>query len=330
MVKKCYNKMIKFSIIIPVYNAARYIGKCIESILNQEYTDFEIFLVDDGSTDDSFSVCCNYAQRDKRLIPISKTNGGPGSARNEGLKNISGDYVCFVDADDEVSSKWLSNYAEYLQKDEIDICFQNFISQNEDGDFNLIYGDFDSIIKDLNLNNPQTFKHFFKKKWILLAATWSKCYRASLIKEHNIIFNDKIKIFEDFLFFIHVLDKSKKISLIKGTGYIYKYTSNSLSRTKDRLQTMLGSCSMVIEDRIWKTNNTLVKSALQIYLESIPISLVNKTLASNHKIQFAKYLVSNKIYVKGLRYIPYNISVKLKAPLLVMLMLDLQNVILKK
>lgn len=322
--------MIKFSIIIPVYNAANYIRRCIESILNQEYTYFEVLLIDDGSTDDSFSVCCNYAQKDKRLIPISKKNGGPGSARNEGLKNISGDYVCFVDSDDEVSSKWLINYARCLEKNEIDICFQNFMIQDKDGEYNIIYGNFDSMIKDINLNNPETFKDFFKKKWILLASTWSKCYKSSLIKNYHIIFNENIKIFEDFLFFIHALDKAKNISLIKGTGYVYKYISNSLSRSNDCLQIMLRSCSTVLDDNIWKTNNLLVKSTLQIYLESLPISLVNKTLTSNHKIIFAKHLVSNKIYVKGLRYIPYNIAITLRAPLLVRLVLDLQNIIFKK
>lgn len=321
--------MIKFSIIIPIYNAREYIGRCIESILNQEYTDFEVILVDDGSVDDSFSICCNYAQRDKRLIPISKANGGPGSARNEGLKNISGDYVCFVDADDEVSSKWLSNYTRFLKKNEIDICFQNFMLQ-KNGNLNLIYGDLDSIIEDLNLNNPQTFKQFFEKKWILLAATWSKCYRASLIKDYNITFNEKIKNFEDFLFFIHALEKAKTISLVKGTGYVYNYVSNSLSRTNDCRQVMLRSCSTVLEDRSWQTNNILVKKALQLFLKSLPISSVNKTLTSNHKKQFAKYLISNKIYVKGLRYIPYNIAITLKTSLLVRLMLNLQNIVLKE
>lgn len=88
------------SIIIPVYNAKIYLKKCLNSLINQTYRNIEILLIDDGSSDESLSVCQRYAEIDSRVKVVHKKNGGVSSARNLGLKHVSGKYVCFVDADD--------------------------------------------------------------------------------------------------------------------------------------------------------------------------------------------------------------------------------------
>lgn len=101
---------IKFSIIIPVYNCETFIEDCIKSILKQEYNNFEIIVVDDGSTDKSLIICQKIATNDNRIHIYHKSNGGVSSARNKGLEHISGDYVLFVDADDMLNSNCLQNY----------------------------------------------------------------------------------------------------------------------------------------------------------------------------------------------------------------------------
>ena len=96
-----------FSVIVPIYNVIDFIHPCIDSILSQNSEDFEVLLVDDGSTDGSAAVCDEYAQKDDRIRVIHKQNGGLVSARNTGIANAKGDYILYVDGDDWVSEKWL-------------------------------------------------------------------------------------------------------------------------------------------------------------------------------------------------------------------------------
>lgn len=98
------------SVVVPIYNVEKYIEKCIDSIINQTYTNLEIILVDDGSPDKCGKICDEYAKRDKRIKVIHKENGGVSSARNIGLDNLNGEYVTFIDADDYISN----NYCEEL------------------------------------------------------------------------------------------------------------------------------------------------------------------------------------------------------------------------
>lgn len=99
----------KISIIVPVYNAERYLHRCIESILAQTFKDFELLLIDDGSKDNSGYICNEYAGKDERVKVWHKENGGVSSARNVGLDNVKGEWVTFVDSDDYISSNYFDN-----------------------------------------------------------------------------------------------------------------------------------------------------------------------------------------------------------------------------
>jgi len=116
--------MVKLSVIIPVYNVEKYIKECLESLLNQSFKEFELIVVDDGSTDNSLSICNEYAIKDKRIVVLHKQNGGVSSARNAALKIIRGDYVTFVDPDDFISlNTYYDNMNYMLLHDDID-CVQ--------------------------------------------------------------------------------------------------------------------------------------------------------------------------------------------------------------
>ena len=104
----------KVSIIVPVYNVEKYLQRCIESILTQTETDFELLLIDDGSKDKSGLICDEYAQKDKRVNVIHKENGGVSSARNLGIEKANGEWMCFIDADDYVRQDFLSDIQQYL------------------------------------------------------------------------------------------------------------------------------------------------------------------------------------------------------------------------
>lgn len=110
------------SIIVPVYNTATFLNRCIDSILTQKYTNFELILIDDGSKDQSGKICGEYAQKDSRIVVIHKPNGGQSSARNAGLNIAKGDYITFVDSDDYISMDCYQNNMEILSRDKsIDI-----------------------------------------------------------------------------------------------------------------------------------------------------------------------------------------------------------------
>lgn len=98
----------KLSIIIPIYNAEQFIRRCIDSILEQTYTDFELLLIDDGSTDDSSRICDVYSENDSRIKVFHKKNGGVSSARNVGLDNANGEWIVFIDSDDAINNQYLS------------------------------------------------------------------------------------------------------------------------------------------------------------------------------------------------------------------------------
>ena len=100
--------MPKVSFIVPVYNAGKYLHRCIDSLMQQSFTDFEVLLVDDGSSDDSGKICNDYAAKDERVKVFRKVNGGVSSARNLGLDNASGEYISFVDADDYLETNAMS------------------------------------------------------------------------------------------------------------------------------------------------------------------------------------------------------------------------------
>ena len=109
------------SIIIPVYNVKLYLDNCIQSVIQQSYTDFECILVDDGSTDGSSEICDQWAEKDNRIIIVHQPNGGVSSARNKGLEQAKGEYICFIDSDDWVDVDYLSAMINNLKEKETDL-----------------------------------------------------------------------------------------------------------------------------------------------------------------------------------------------------------------
>lgn len=136
------------TIIIPVYNVEKYIKECIESILNQDYQNIEILLVDDGSTDTSGSICDGYASKDSRIKVFHKKNGGVGSARNLGLQKLSAEtkYICFIDSDDTISENFISNLYNAVSCNDADIGLTKFVYVNDEHE--IIGRPCDDVIKE--------------------------------------------------------------------------------------------------------------------------------------------------------------------------------------
>ena len=111
----------KISVIVPVYNVEQFLPRCINSILAQTFTDFEVLLINDGSADNSGRICDEYAKKDNRIRLFHKGNGGVSSARNIGLKNVKGELICFIDSDDYLDKKFLQRMVKAMEENDVDL-----------------------------------------------------------------------------------------------------------------------------------------------------------------------------------------------------------------
>lgn len=188
--------MCKISIIVPVYNTEQYLPRSINSVLNQSFTDFEVLLIDDGSTDGSSNICDFYAEKDSRVRVLHKENGGVSSARNLGLDNAKGEWVCFVDSDDELFHDGLQIMVDGVCE-EIDLVMAGY--ENYDFDGNLLY----SIdIRDSRIISADegAMEMYSPRDYRFQGYVWSKLYRLNVIKNRHLCFAEDLIFSEDRLF----------------------------------------------------------------------------------------------------------------------------------
>lgn len=206
----------KISIIVPVYKVEKYIHKCIDSILNQTFKDFELILVDDGSPDNCGKICDEYAKKDNRIIVIHKENGGQATARNIALDIAKGEYIGFVDSDDYIKPDMYEKLYNACSLNNSDISVIGFREINENG--NSIY----EYIPDK--------LYFFDA--LKRAHMWNKLFNKKLFFENNLFFQSG-RYYEDLELFPKLFVKANKISEVKDIGYIYLQREGSTTREKN-------------------------------------------------------------------------------------------------
>ncbi len=199
--------MPTISIIVPVYNTEKYLPRCLDSILSQSFTDFELLLVDDGSTDGSGTVCDKYAVKDNRVRVFHKENGGVSSARNLGLKEAKGSWICFVDSDDELIQNGLQVMADGVSGG---VCmvmsgYQKF----EDGKLQEDTGRLGKKYKILERDKALLLM-YPNQEWVYMGYSWGKLISREEVVGQGISFNEDITIKEDTLFWVTCLCKSNK------------------------------------------------------------------------------------------------------------------------
>ena len=213
------------SIIIPIYNLESHLANCLDSIIAQNNPDFEVIMVNDGSSDDSASICEEYEQKDSRFHLINKNNGGVSSARNLGLKFSKGDWVVFVDGDDVVDKDYLT-----LPKGDIstvDVIEKSYyITKNQKITLSSI------INEEESMDSLDSLKRFYSK-YILInsASLWNKLIRREIIGD--LIFDESKVMGEDFLFFLSVFPRIKKYVRCPLGSYNYIRRESSASGVID-------------------------------------------------------------------------------------------------
>lgn len=202
------------SIIIPVYNATKTLSRCINSILGQSYEDYEIILVDDGSKDDSGDLCDEFAKNDHRIKVIHKNNGGVSNARNTGLNTAIGEWITFVDSDDELCENFFEQVPLYPSIDLI-VCGYECIDT------------YRQTISKVQLQPqeyqtlalPQFFNNHISDK--VLTAPWCKFFRKDIINKENICFRGEISYGEDTVFVAEYMQYIKSLVYSPCIGYRY-------------------------------------------------------------------------------------------------------------
>jgi glycosyltransferase involved in cell wall biosynthesis len=219
-----------FSVIIPIYNVENYLEQCIDSVLSQTYVDFEIILVDDGSSDSCPSICENYARRDNRISVIHKPNGGLSDARNRGLKMAKGEYLIFLDSDDYyLNTNFFSSLYDKISNSSYDILFfkrrKLYESSNRIEKMPSPFGIL--MNKELNVDN---LIYSLSTSDELDASAAMKVVRRSLIIDNNIYFQKNL-FSEDVEWFFRLIKYVRKASVINDIAYCYRIRKESISHS---------------------------------------------------------------------------------------------------
>ena len=244
----------KISVIVPVYNVEKYLPRCIDSILSQTFTDFELLLIDDGSTDESGKICDEYAKKDKRIRVFHQENGGVSATRNLGLEEASAEWICFVDSDDWVEEDCLSAlFYDGCLTSECVVCQSFYVEKElcaEKPYKSRLYPDVilkapfeEQVIMQLVLNDYSVniFAKLFNKK---------------VISEHRIFFCESTSAFEDAVFLHQYFLYIQEIHLRSSVSYHYMQRKGAQSLT-----TKKHSCEewLTTANGLLKTNGQLIK-----------------------------------------------------------------------
>lgn len=205
----------KVSIIVPVYNAEKYIERCLKSILNQTYKNLEIILINDGSTDNSLEILKEYENKYDSIKVYNQKNMGPAVTRNKGIQYVKTKYFMFIDSDDYIDLNYVETFYKTIQNTNYDVVMGGFKKTN---------GEKISFVR--KLNDGEFSKY-------VVTGPVSKIYRTDFIKENNIYFLDT-KCSEDVYFSLSLIHKGAKIKTIDYVGYYYFDNLNSISNTQHK------------------------------------------------------------------------------------------------
>lgn len=222
--------MAKVSVIVPVYNAEKYLNQCVDSILAQTITELECILVDDGSTDSSPAICDEYAARDSRVKVIHKPNGRASSARNAGIRAARGEYIAFVDSDD-----WISpDMYERMLEPGADICLCDYVRFNQDTECPFTQTNVAGGFYNKEQMRKDIYPHLVMDglEYPITISNWALLIRRSVICDNGLRYREDIHISEDSPFGSEVLYCADSFAYLKGQQlYHYRLTEGSVSKS---------------------------------------------------------------------------------------------------
>lgn len=254
----------KVSIIVPIYNCEKYLNKCLESLYKQTYSNIEIILVNDGSTDDSEKICMNYAKKYNNFKYYFKSNSGAADTRNYGLKVATGDYILFVDSDDYIDKNYVEIIYAKLIKNKVDIVVTGLTEVSEDGSVikRVLYSEYDK-----NIFLKEFLNDFINNAYFTCVKT---LFKKEILTQY---FNINLKFGED-IFFAYNLFKNSKICYVANAGYYYVQNNQSITHQYD-----LSYLHKYMDDNFYIYNEILNDNPdLKIVIENRLLTKLNLAL----------------------------------------------------
>ncbi|MEH7225926.1 glycosyltransferase [Bacillus sp. JJ1566] len=287
----------KISIIVPVYKVEAYLRKCIDSILSQSFTDFELILVNDGSPDNCGYICDEYSAKDSRIKVIHKVNGGLSDARNAGIEVAIGEYIGFVDSDDYINEKMYELlYVNAIEhSSEVVICDVKEVNEEEE----LGSSYFEDTFNVENFTNIEALEQIYERKVGLFTFATNKLYKRYLFEELR--FN-KGKIYEDEFILHKILYLSKRVTFIPCELYYYLQRSNSILNSPysmkkfDKVSALKERVDFFYDINQTYLQNKALKSYIDFFIWNYFVAKdelqdVNKEL-KEHKGQFNRQFIN--------------------------------------
>ncbi|MPS73223.1 MAG: glycosyltransferase [Chryseobacterium sp.] len=302
--------MIKFSVIIPVYNVEYYLERCLDSIISQNYIDLDIIVINDGSTDTSPQICDDYAAKDKRIRVIHQPNKGIPGTRNVGLDSAIGEYICFIDSDDYVEKDFFNILNEALADRQDVLSFDYKIVKGE----HIKYIKTDALIVDGKfyteiLSNTASSDFF----WFL----WRRVYRREFVISKNIAFDESVMFGEDTMFNIELFSYSPSYKHI--SQFLYNYCSNPMSlariKYKENLLEKMNNhffARLRIEEKLGRLENRLILNDISKYYLEHALFLLFQNLKNydGDKLEELKQIRQSKFYKFSYKNYKYNLQKK--------------------
>lgn len=245
-------KNFLISVIVPVYNVETYLEKCITSIVKQTYCNLEIILVDDGSQDRCGEICDIWASKDKRIRVIHQENRGLSAARNVGIENSAGEYICFIDSDDYVEPEMLEQLLIAIKKKNAEIAVCNFTYEYEqrylDNGGTTYKAEDYQIKEDMLLSGREILILMDHGKYTFCEVAWNKLYRKALFSQLRYPLG---KIHEDEFVFHRLIYPCSQIVCIPYVGYHYLQRSSSIihggRKNQDIIEAFLDRCQFLLD-----------------------------------------------------------------------------------
>ena len=296
--------MPKISVLIPAYNVERFLSKCLESVLSQTFKDFEVILIDDGSSDATRKICDEYANKDSRIKVFHQKNQGISATRNMCLQYASGKYIQFVDSDDWIETEMFQKMYEEAENHQADVVGCDFIRETQKG----------AVFVDSFYENKEKFVlGCLQNGWAVL---WKIMIRKSLVVENGIAFPKEINGGEDFVFVMKTLECASKVVCVRGYFYHYNQLNESSFITNPSYEKLIEQykATELVSDffrqkgtydsRILNYRKVCIKSTMlkiaffksyQLYPE-VDLCAIWQKISKKRKILFAGSFLLNKIF----------------------------------
>lgn len=221
-------KEVLVSIIIPVYNSEKEISRCIDSVIKQSWSNLEIIVIDDGSSDNSGKICDRLCEQDKRIHVFHQSNLGVSHARNVGLKFAHGEYIVFMDSDDELPEESISVRVQGIEKVDLLVAGYEVIDSKNKKQYGIIQYDYQqSTQKEMFAMMFENSSHGYQ------GYLWNKIFRREIITKYDLKFQENIHYNEDRLFIVQYLKKIRQIKFINNSVYYYRINPNGAMQLVD-------------------------------------------------------------------------------------------------